>query len=70
MKNIVKSFKVTFLDFLDGVKKYTKTFVILLILFASFLAYSGINYSFNPQSVFFKYIVKTSDHSLMVTGIY
>lgn len=48
-KNIVKSFKVTFLDFLDGAKKYTKTFIILLILFISFLAYSGVTLNFVPH---------------------
>lgn len=48
-KNIVNSFKVSFLDFVEGVKKYTKTFVILLILFTSFLAYSGITLNFVPH---------------------
>ena len=31
-KNIVRDFKTTFTDFIDGAKKYTKTFVVLLIL--------------------------------------
>lgn len=48
-KNIVKSFKVTFLDFLDGAKKYTKTCVLLLLLFTSFLVYSGITLNFVPH---------------------
>ena len=37
-KNILRSFKTTFLDFIDGAKKYTKTFIVLLLLFTSFLA--------------------------------
>ena len=48
-KNIVKAFKTTFLDFIAGAKKYTKTFIILLILAASFLAYSGITLNFVPH---------------------
>lgn len=48
-KNIVKSFKTTFVDFIAGVKKYTKTFIVLLILAVSFLAYSGITLNFVPH---------------------
>ena len=48
-KNIVKAFKTTFFDFIDGAKKYTKTFIILLILTTSFLAYSGITLNFVPH---------------------
>lgn len=48
-KNIVVDFKTTFFDFIDGVKKYTKTFIILLILVTSFLAYSGITLNFVPH---------------------
>jgi uncharacterized membrane protein len=36
IKEYFNNFKVTFLDFMDGVKKYPKTFVILLILAISF----------------------------------
>ena len=54
-KNIIKSFKTTFFDFIDGAKKYTKTFVVLVILTASFLCYSGITYNFVPH------IKKTQD---------
>lgn len=48
-KNILKSFKTTFFDFIEGAKKYTKTFIVLLILATSFLAYSGITLSFVPH---------------------
>ena len=48
-KNIASSFKTTFTDFVDGAKKYTKTFIVLLILATSFLAYSGITYNFVPH---------------------
>ena len=43
------SFKTTFLDFISGIKKYPKTFVILLILTASFLTFSGVTDSFVPH---------------------
>lgn len=48
-KNIVKAFKITFLDFVDGAKKYFKTFIVLLIIATSFLAYSGISLNFVPH---------------------
>ena len=48
-RNIVKSFKTTFWDFIDGAKKYTKTFIILVIASASFLCYSGITLNFVPH---------------------
>jgi len=48
-KNIVKAFKTTFWDFIDGIKKYTKTFFILLIIAITFLAYSGITLNFVPH---------------------
>lgn len=48
-KNIVKSFKTTFLDFIDGAKKYTKTCITLVILAAAFLCYSGITLNFVPH---------------------
>lgn len=48
-KNIVKAFKTTFFDFIDGAKKYTKTFIVLLILATSLLAYSGITLNFVPH---------------------
>lgn len=48
-KNIVSSFKTTFFDFISGVKKYTKTFIVLLLIVVSFLAYSGITLNFVPH---------------------
>ena len=45
----ITSVKDTFKDFIDGVKKYTKTFIVLLILAASFLCYSGLTYNFVPH---------------------
>ena len=48
-KNILKSFKTTIKDFIDGAKTYTKTFIILLVLITSFLAYTGITLNFVPH---------------------
>lgn len=48
-KNIVKSFKTTFVDFIAGAKQYTKTFIVLVLLAVSFLAYSGITLNFVPH---------------------
>ena len=48
-KNLLTSIKITVLDFIDGAKKYPKTFVILLIIAASFLCYSGITNNFIPH---------------------
>ncbi len=48
-KNIVIDFKTTFIDFIDGAKKYFKTFLVLLIAAVSFLAYSGITLNFVPK---------------------
>ena len=48
-KNILKAFKTTFVDFIDGAKKYTKTFIILLLIATSFLAYTGISLKFVPH---------------------
>ena len=48
-KNIVKSFIQTFIDFIEGVKKYTKTFIVLLLLATSFLVYSGVTLNFVPH---------------------
>lgn len=48
-KNIIADFKITFLDFIDGAKKYTKTFIVLLILASSFLLYTGTTYALVPH---------------------
>ena len=57
-KNILKAFKTTFLDFIDGAKKYTKTFITLLIFATSFLAYTGITLNFVPHIKSYKSIIK------------
>lgn len=49
LKNIIKDFKTTFFDFIDGAKKYTKTFIVLLLLAVSFLTYSGVTLNFVPH---------------------
>ena len=46
---IIKNFKTTFVDFIAGAKKYTKTFIVLVLLAVSFLAYSGITLNFVPH---------------------
>ena len=48
-KNIVADYKTTFKDFIDGAKKYFKTFLVLLIASVSLLAYSGITLNFVPH---------------------
>lgn len=48
-KNIINSFKDTYFDFIDGVKKYTKTFIVLLTIASAFLLYSGLTYNFVPH---------------------
>ena len=48
-KEYFRSFKTTVLDFIDGIKNYPKTFVILLVLSVSFLAYSEISDCFVPH---------------------
>ena len=48
-KNIVRNFKTTFVDFIDGVKNIQKTFIVLVLLAVSFLAYSGITLNFVPH---------------------
>lgn len=60
-KNILTSFKTTVLDFIDGAKKYTKTFIVLLILTTSFLTYSGVTYNFVPHIKKQKSILKYRD---------
>ncbi len=57
-KNIVADFKTTFFDFIDGARKYFKTFLVLLIASVSFLAYSGITLNFVPHVKKSKAIMK------------
>lgn len=58
---LVESFKITALDFIDGAKKYTKTFIVLVLLAVSFLCYSGITYNFVPHIKKQKSILKYRD---------
>ncbi len=58
IKNVLSSFKTTIFDFVDGAKTYPKTFVVLLILSTSFLAYSGITLNFVPNVKRMKSIMK------------
>ena len=48
-KNIVFAFKTTVLDVIAGIRQYTKTFIVLLILGISFLTYSGVTLNFVPH---------------------
>lgn len=57
-KNIIKAFKTTIIDFVDGAKKYTKTFIILLITVICFLIFSGTTYTFVPHIKSSKDIMK------------
>lgn len=47
--NIIESFKTTFYDFIDGIKSYPKTFVVLLLIATTFLSYSAITLNFVPH---------------------
>lgn len=58
---LVEAFKQTMVDFIDGAKKYTKTFIVLMILGISFLCYSGITYNFIPHVKRQKSIMKYHD---------
>ena len=58
LQNFFSSFKDTYFDFIDGAKKYPKTLVVLIILAASFLCYSGMTYNFVPHIKKSKSIMK------------
>ena len=60
-RQIVEDFKTTFVDFIAGAKRYPKTFVILLIMAASFFTYSGVTYNFVPHVKKQKAILKYRD---------
>lgn len=64
LKKLVEAFKTTFLDFIAGAKQYTKTFIVLVIIAASFLTYSGVTYSFVPHIKKQKAILKYRDMKL------
>lgn len=49
IKKLASYFKTTIADFIDGAKNYPKTCVILIIMAASFLTYSGVTYNFIPH---------------------
>ena len=49
IKKYFATYKTTFLDFIDGIKSYPKTFITLLILSVSFLTYSEITDCFVPH---------------------
>ncbi len=49
MKEYFNSFKTTVCDFIDGIKKYPRTFVVLLILSVSFLTVSELTDCFIPH---------------------
>ena len=57
-ETIINNFKTTFFDFIDGVKKYSKLFVIVVMLIATFLCYSGITLNFVPHIKQTKSILK------------
>ena len=57
-KNIVSAFKTTAIDFVDGAKKYTKTFIVLMLVSCSFLTYSGVTLKFVPKVKRAKSIIK------------
>ena len=61
LKELVKSFQTTFVDFIAGAKQYIKTFIVLVILAVSFLCYSGITYNFVPHVKKQKAILKYRD---------
>ena len=48
-KSLLDIFKTTISDFIEGVKKYTKTFIVLCLLFFGFIAYSGVTLNFVPN---------------------
>ena len=49
MKEYFNSFKTTVCDFIDGIKNYPKTFVVLLVLSVSFLTVSEVTDCFIPH---------------------
>ena len=55
---MVQDFKSTFVDFIDGIKQYKKTSIVLILLCAGFLSYSGITLNFVPNVKAAKSIMK------------
>lgn len=58
IKNVLDSFKTTFVDFIEGAKKYRKTFIVLSLAVVSFLSYSGITLNFVPNVKVTKSLMK------------
>lgn len=70
-RNTVTNLKETFCDFIDGAKKYPKTFIVLLIAFTSFITYSGVTNVFLPhvrKSNDIKKYAKMKHNPYKVTG--
>ncbi len=45
----IKDIKNTIFDFIDGVKKYTALFIVVLLAFIGFLTYTSVSMVFSPQ---------------------
>ena len=45
----IKDIKNTIFDFIDGVKKYTVLFIVVLLAFIGFLTYTSVSMVFSPQ---------------------
>lgn len=58
LKQMTANIKTTVLDFISGAKQYTKTFIVLLLLFASFVSYTAISEVFVPHIKKTKAIMK------------
>ena len=63
----VKSFKVSFQDFVDGVKSYKYHFIVAVLLAVAFLTYSTVFYPFAPQV---KRIESINEYLHMTTNPY
>lgn len=48
-KNLIQAFKTTVIDFIDGAKQYTKTFIVLVLITIAFLTYTGVTLHFVPH---------------------
>ena len=71
LKDYFLSYKTTVLDFIDGAKKFPKTFVVLLIFAISFLTYSGVTNNFIPhvkKSKEIKKIMKMKTNPYKING--
>jgi len=58
IKLLLSSFKTTCIDFITGIKRFPKTFAILLITTISFLAFTGITQKFVPHIKYRNQIIK------------